>query len=146
MVGHSRNSLNYLATLLLAGSLSVSRQALAADSIKGQVFVGGAPIAASTVTLWTAGTGEPKRLAQTKSSKDGRFELRANSAPGKGTVLLVVAKGGQSTARKASVADNPAIALMVLLGTPVPKTLTVNELTTVASAFTAAQFIKGGAR
>jgi len=32
---------------------------------------------------------------------------------------------------------------MALLGRPLPSTVTVNELTTVASAFTAAQFIKG---
>jgi hypothetical protein len=145
MVGRGRNLLTYLGRLLLAGGLSVAGHAVAADSIKGRVLVGGAPIAKSTVTLWTASTGEPKQLAQTTMGTDGRFELRAKSAPGKETVLVVVAKGGQSTTNKAAVGDNPAIALMVLLQNPAPKAVTVNELTTVASAFTAAQFIKGSA-
>ena len=32
---------------------------------------------------------------------------------------------------------------MVLLEAPLPRTVTINELTTVASAFAAAQFFKG---
>jgi len=144
MAGNGRNLLVYLRTLLLACGLSVGVHAFAADALKGQVLIGGAPVAKSTVMLWTASAGEPKQLAQTKTGADGRFELRAISAPGKESVLVVVAKGGQPKASKA-VGDNPAIALMVLLGTTWPKTVAVNELTTVASAFTAAQFIKGGA-
>ncbi len=144
MLGTSRNLLTHLGSLLLAGSLSVGGQAAAADSMKGQVLVGGAPVAKSTVTVWTASVGEPQQVAQAKTGADGRFEFRAINAPGKDSVLVVVAKGGQPKANKA-VGDNPAIALMVLLGSPLPKTVTINELTTVASAFTAAQFIKGGA-
>jgi hypothetical protein len=143
MVGSRQNLRTYLGRLLFVGSIAVAGHALAADSIKGQVLIGGAPVARSTVRLWTASTGEPKQLAQTTTGTDGRFEFRAKSALGKDTVLVVVAKGGQPTASKAAGGDNPAIALMVLLGTTVPKKVTVNELTTVASAFTAAQFIKG---
>ncbi len=137
-------SRTYLGSLLFACCLLVAGQTFAADNIKGQVLLGGAPVAKSTVTLWTASPGEPKQVAQTKTGADGRFEFRATSAPGKDSVLVLVAKGGQPKASKAS-GDNPAIALMLLLGTPLPKTVTVNELTTVASAYTAAQFIKGGA-
>ncbi len=133
----------HLGSLLFASSLSLATLALAADSVKGQVLVGGAPVAKSTVTLWTASGGEPKQVAQTKTGTDGRFEFRAIGAAGKDTVLVVVAKGGQPKASK-TFGDNPAIALMVLLGSPAPKTVTVNELTTVASAFTAAQFINEG--
>jgi len=142
MVGNSRKLCTYLGPLLFAGSFLVAGQIFAADSIKGQVLVGGATVAKSTVTLWTASTGEPKQLGQTKTGADGRFEFRAIGAPGK-DVLVLVAKGGQPKASKAG-GDNPAIALMLLLETPLPKTVTINELTTVASAFTAAQFIKGG--
>ncbi len=144
MVGITRNILSFLGSLLFAATLSVTGQAVAAESMKGQVLVGGAAVAKSTVTLWTASPGEPKQVAQTKTGADGRFEFRAIRAPGKDSVLVLVVKGGQPNASKAS-GDNPAIALMLLLGTPLPKTVTVNELTTVASAFTAAQFIKGGA-
>ena len=62
--------------VLLAGAAS------AADSIKGQVLGGGAPIAKSTVTLWEASAGAPKQLGQTKTNDDGRFEVRAKGASG----------------------------------------------------------------
>ncbi|MGO8969543.1 MAG: hypothetical protein ACLQDQ_08225 [Myxococcaceae bacterium] len=143
MLGSRTNVLTCVGSLLFAGSLLLAGPTFAADSLKGQVLVGGAPVAKATVTVWTASAGEPKQVAQTKTAADGRFEFRAITAPGKDSVLVVVAKGGQPKASKA-VGDNPAIALMVLLGSPVLKTVTINELTTVASAFTAAQFIKGG--
>ena len=38
---------------------------------------------------------------------------------------------------------NPSIALMAILGTTLPKRVTINELTTVASVWTGAQFLKG---
>ena len=117
-------------------------QASAATSLKGQVLVGKAPLAKSTVTLWAASAGAPKQLAQGRTGNDGRFALNAAGAPGKDAILYLIAKGGQPTAAKGG-GDNPTIALMTLLGTSRPKTVTVNELTTVASAFTAARFING---
>ncbi len=59
-------------------------------------------------------------------------------------MLYLVAKGGTPKAGGARAA-NDALALMSVLGTSLPKTVTVNELTTVASAFTAARFINGEA-
>ena len=55
--------------------------AAAADSVKGQVLGGGAPIAQSTVTLWAASADAPKQLAQTKTDNEGRFEVRITGAP-----------------------------------------------------------------
>jgi hypothetical protein len=132
----------FVVAALAVSSLLLGLPASAADSVKGQVLGGGAPIAKSTVTLWAASASEPKQLAQTQTGADGRFELRAGGAPGKDAVLYLVAKGGQPTASKRS-GDNPGIVLMALLGTSLPKTVTVNELTTVASTFTAARFING---
>jgi hypothetical protein len=116
--------------------------ASAAYSLKGQVLGAGAPIANSTVTLWAASAGAPRQLAQGRTGKDGRFALSTAGAPSKDAILYLVAKGGQPAANKAS-GDNPAIALRSLLGTSRPKTVTVNELTTVASTFTAARFLEG---
>lgn len=96
----------------------------------------------ATSTLFAAGSGAPKQLAQTRSGADGRFALRAGGAPGTGEVLYVVAKGGTPAAKK-SGGNNPVIALMSVLEPIPPKSLTINELTTVASVFTAAQFING---
>src|SRR5271157_1019280 len=126
---------------LAVSSLLLAGQASAADSIKGQVLGGGAPIAKSTVTLWEASAGAPKQLGQTKTTDDGRFEVKAKGAHSDG-ILYLVATGGVPKAGKAS-GDNPAIALLSVLGSNPPTNVTINELTTVASAFTNARFISG---
>jgi hypothetical protein len=117
--------------------------AAAAGALKGQVLGGGAPIAGSTVTLWAASDGAPKQLAQTKSGADGRFTFAGAAAP-QGASLYLVAKGGQATANKSS-SDNPAIALMTVLGAKPPAQVAINEFTTVASVWTHAQFVDGTA-
>jgi hypothetical protein len=124
-------------------SLALAGQAFAADSIKGQVLLGAAPIAKSTVTLWEASAAAPKQLAQSKTNDDGRFEVRIKGAHGD-AVLYLVASGGVPKASKAG-GDNPALVLLAVLQSNPPASVTINELTTVASAFTAARFINGGA-
>ena len=93
--------------------------AAAAVRIAGQIQAGGGPLASSTVTFWAASASEPKQLAQAKSGNDGRFELRTAETPGKDVVLYVVAKGGVATVKKGS-GDNPAIALLTVLGNKPP--------------------------
>ncbi|MFY9843946.1 MAG: hypothetical protein WA718_12115 [Terriglobales bacterium] len=122
-------------TLFLAGG------AFAADTIKGQVLGGGAPIAKSTVTLWEASAAAPKQIAQVKTSDDGRFEVRIKGAHGD-AVLYLVASGGEPKASKGK-GDSTAVVLLSVLGSEPPANVVVNELTTVASAFTAARFING---
>jgi hypothetical protein len=112
-----------------------------AGQLRGQVLGGGAPVANSTVTLWVASAAAPRQLGQTRTGADGRFALNA-AAPGKDTILYLVAKGGTPAANKAG-GNNPAIGLISVLGTKAPARVTINELTTVASAFTAARFING---
>ena len=131
-----------LGTLLVAGVLSAG-QAFAADNIKGQVLLGGAPVAKSTVTLWEAGDAAPKQLDQTKASDDGRFDIRVKGAHGD-AVLYLISAGGTPKAGKTG-GDNPSVVLLSILGSKPPQQVVVNELTTVASAFTAARFINGEA-
>jgi hypothetical protein len=126
--------------IFLAGFLSMN--AAVAATLKGRVLGAGAPIAGSTVTLWAASPGAPKQLAQVHTGVDGRFALNASSAAGKDRILYLVATGGIPSANKAG-GSNPGIALMTVLGATLPETVTVNELTTVASAFTAARFMNG---
>ncbi len=133
----------FLLEALLVASAFSTGQAFAADGIKGQVLLGGAPIAKSTVTLWEAGEAAPKQLDQAKSNDDGRFDVHAKGAHGDG-ILYLIAAGGVPTASKTG-GDNPAVVLLSVLGNKPPQQVVVNELTTVASAFTAARFIKGGA-
>ena len=144
MLGFNKAQL-MVCTGLIVGLLSfASGPAAAAVSIEGQVQAGGGPLASSNVTLWAASAGEPKQLAQTTSGSDGRFELRSADTPGNDVVLYVVAKGGIATVKKGS-GDNPAIALLTVLGNTPPAKIVINELTTVASTFTSARFIKGEA-
>jgi hypothetical protein len=124
-----------LCHLLLAG------QAFAAASIKGQVQGGGAPIAKSTVTLWEASADAPKQLAQTKSDDDGRFEVRAQGAHND-SLLYLVATGGVPKVGKTD-GDNPAIALLTVVGSNPQPIVVINEMTTIASVWTGAQFLDG---
>jgi len=131
-----------LSALVATSVLSLS-SALAAERIKGQVLGAGTPIANSTVMLFAATAGAPKQLAQGKTGADGGFTLAA-PAPGKDATLYLVARGGTPAANKAG-GENPAIALMSAVGGKAPATVTINEMTTVASVWTHAQFLDGTA-
>jgi hypothetical protein len=133
------------AMLLTAGWLGcVCSPAAAGVRIEGQVQVGGAPLANSTVTLWTASAGDSKQLAQTQSGSDGQFVLVTQETLANDSVLYLVAKGGVATINKSS-RDNPAIALLAVLGNTPPAKVVINEMTTVASVWTTAQFLDGAA-
>ena len=113
-----------------------------ADTIEGQVLGAGAPIAKSTVTLWSASADAPKQLAQTQTGDDGRFTLNAEGSPV--GILYLIAKRGEPDANKGG-GDNPAIALLSVLGSKPPAHVVINEFTTVASVWTNAQFLDGNA-
>jgi len=137
--GVSMGRMFFLA-LALCGLWGAS--AAAAEGVNGKVVVAGAPLANATVTLWAASSGAPRQLAQGRTGADGAFALTTAGASGKDGVVYIVAMGGEATARKGG-GNNTAIALMGLLRNPLPSSITINELTTVASAFTAARFLKG---
>jgi hypothetical protein len=141
-MNHEIHNKNLTLAALAAVTLFITGSAFAADSIKGQVLGGNAPIAKSTVTLWEASADAPKQISQTKTSDDGKFEVRTKGAHSD-AVLYLVASGGVPKASKAS-GDNPAIVLLAVVGNSPPASVTINELTTVASAFTNARFISGG--
>ena len=56
--------------------------------------------------------------------------------------LYLVAKGGKAAADK-SGGENPAIALLTVVGSKAPAQVTINEFTTIASVWTHNQFIDG---
>src|SRR5262249_37767924 len=58
--------------------------------------------------------------------------------------LYLVAKGGEAAVNRGS-GDNPAIALLTVLGNTPPAKVVINEMTTVASVWTHAQFLDGTA-
>ena len=139
LIKHSLPALAVAAAFLFASGCSTCHQcksettARSSGEIEGHVLIAGKAVPGATVTLYAAGEGAPTQVAQARTTANGEFELDAKSAP-KGSVFYLVAKG-----------PNEAVALMSLLGTPLPGKVTVNELTTVASTFTAARFINGEA-
>src|SRR5262249_51008847 len=135
-----------MATMLLAvGMLGYACvPATAAVRIEGQVQAGGGPLANSTVTLWAASAGEPRQLAQARTNNDGRFEFGSQGTLGADVILYVIAKGGEAAVNK-GVGDNPAAALLAVLGNTPPPQVVINEMTTVASVWTHAQFLDGTA-
>ena len=137
---HKANTLIALAV----ASLLLGGPAAAAESLKGEVLGGGAPIADSTVTLWAAGEGAPKELGRARTDAEGRFDLGLDHSHGGDAHLYLVAQGGRATASKAS-GDNPAIALLAVLGAKPPAKVVINEMTTIASVWTHNQFIEGTA-
>ena len=130
--------------VLAIGSLVSAMPALAALGLDGQVLGGGVPVANSTVTLWAATSGAPAQLGQAKTGADGRFTIDGAAAPAKDASVYLVARGGTPAASKAD-GDNPAIALLAVLGSKAPAKVTINEMTTVASVITHNQFIDGTA-
>ena len=128
--------------LLVVSLLCGAGSAFAADVIEGRVLGGGLPIANSTVTLWAATADPPKQLAQAKTDESGGFEIRAGEAQSD-VVLYLVATGGEPKAQGSG--DNPAIALMTVVGSKPPHNVVINEMTTIASVITHSQFIDGTA-
>jgi|SRR5271166_3077658 len=133
-----------LAFGILAFLGSACGAAKAAVRIDGLVQAGGGPVANSTVTLWAASEGEPKQLAQAKTDGDGQFDLGADETPGPGVSLYLIAKGGAPSVNKGG-GDNPTLVFLSVLGRAPPARVVVNEMTTIASVWTNAQFLDGAA-
>ena len=112
---------------ILLFTLAFAQVRAMAAELAGNVQGAGLPIAGSTVTLYAAGTGAPQQLAQGKTDDNGAFNLNVDQTSAD-SVLYLVAKGGTPKAAEAK-GPNDAIALMTVLGTSLPKTVTVNELT-----------------
>ena len=101
-----------------------------------------APIARATVALWAASADAPAKLSETQSDANGHFALPFAGAPTGASSLYLLATGGVPAASPAG-GNNPAIALLTVLGTTPPANVVVNEFTTVASIWTGNQFIDG---
>jgi sugar lactone lactonase YvrE len=134
----------FILVAVLAAATVFGASSARAQPIDGVVQGGGGPIANATVTLWAAGQGAPRKLAETSTRDDGGFALAGVPQAADGAVLYLVAQGGQPKVGGGSGA-NDAIGLMATLGAKPPARVVVNELTTIASVWTAAQFLDGTA-
>lgn len=133
-------TVNVAALVFSVALASVS--AFAAERIEGRVEAGGAPISGADVTLWLAGQGASLKLAEAKTNSDGSYDMGFAEGNDDGGVLYLIAAGGKSKLTSGN-GPNPATTLMATLGTTAPKRVTINELTTVASVWTGAQFLSG---
>ena len=86
---------------------------------KKGVADGGQPIANSTVTLWAASAGAPTATGADAHRSRWRLHAQFNRRTRKDATLYLIAKGGQPTAN-AQGGDNPAIALMTVMGSNLP--------------------------
>jgi len=129
------------AILFFSGSLMVS-QVSDVDRLEGRVMGAGGPIGDSEVTLWETTSEAPRRISETRTNSNGSFELSFTDKNAETGVFYLIARGGVA---KDGGEPNPAITLMATLGKELPERVTVNELTTIASVYTAAQFLHEGA-
>jgi hypothetical protein len=134
-----------IAVIMAVGMLGwACGPAAAAMRIEGQVQAGGGAVARSTVILWAASAGAPARLAQAQTDADGRYVISVGQVPSGAVSLYLIATGGVPAVNKAA-GNNPAIALIAVLGGKPAARAMINEMTTVASVWTNAQFLDGTA-
>src|SRR5215831_8931222 len=106
-------------------ALTVSAQ----SGLTGRVQAGGKAVAGSTVTLFAATASAPARLGEAKTDAKGAFQLSPGATPA-GAVLYLVARGGTPEAGP-DRGNNDGLAFLAILGATPPKSVTVNEFTTV---------------
>ncbi|MGZ4302718.1 MAG: hypothetical protein ACXVR9_12870 [Gaiellaceae bacterium] len=128
-------------------SVTAQRAELDAETafaIAGQVLAGGGRVEGATVTLWAATAVAPVQLGRAATGADGRFTISSAAASAKDASLYLIAEGGKSSADRTD-GDNDSMALMTVLGDTPPANVVINELTTIASVWTHAQFVDGAA-
>ncbi len=134
----------WFSILAIAATVTLLAGPASAQQIEGRVLGGGAPIANAKVALFAASSDGSVQLSQTQSGADGHFTLPSTRVPGGEIILYLLATGGEPTANKGS-GNNPNIALLAVLGPTEPAKVTINEMTTIASVWTHAQFLDGTA-
>jgi hypothetical protein len=128
------------------GAASASPSPVAAVSLKGVVHGGQYPVSGSTVTVYQVGSGSAPSgvLVSTTTDANGDFNFASLDCPTASTLTYIVASGGNPGL--ATGTNNSAINLMAVLGAcgSVPSSIVINEVTTVAAAYTLGNFIGPG--
>lgn len=122
--------------LALAGllALGVSSAGAATRTVAGKVESGNRILAGVQVKAYRSGgaNGKPKLLAAGRTNRGGKFRLRVRE-PRNGDAVVYMTVGRRG-----------AIQLAATLGSaPLPGRVVIDELTTAATGFAFAQFIKG---
>ena len=93
------------------------------------------------MTLYAAGTIISETLGCDTTDSEGNFSIKF-SRPSESGIIYAIARGGTPRGKRS---PNDAIALLTVIGEVDgrPDSVTLNELTTVASVWTNAQFLSG---
>lgn len=129
-------------TALTVATTLIAFSAVAQERLAGQVVVGGSPISGAVVTAWQAGSDASRQLASGTTDQQGTFALSISDSVGDDAVIYLVAEGGEAASSTGS-GPNAATTLMALIGSASATNVTINELTTIASVWAAAQFLDG---
>ena len=123
-----------LTAAVLAGGAASPAAALR-SVLSGAVRTGAAPLRGSSVALFAAGSAAPRRLGTAVTGARGDFRISYVRPGGNGVLYVVATGGGRAVGR--------AVQLLTVAGSVAQplSTVTVNELTTVGSAYALAQFV-----
>ena len=103
--------------------------------MKGTVQSGGTtkthPLGGVIVTLYEATADAPRTVGTAKTGADGKFSLDASRTASDSIFYATATLGG-------------GLQLSTIVGPKIPASITINELTTVAAAFSMAQFTQNG--
>lgn len=132
-----------LTTLLAGCSSSDNSEKVDGQSIQGLLLSGGVPIVSATVSVYSSSEGNGVEALGVGNSNDtGAFEFNYNTPKDAAGVVYVTSKGGHLASQSQDLPASLVLA-SVLGAAPEAGSITINELTTVASAFALAQFIDG---
>ena len=135
----NRNLKLKITRILLAGAaifLTANRVSSAnPTSLSGVVQTGGTtssePLANVNVTLFEATAEQPTALGQTTTDASGQFSIRYTRGTSD-TIFFIQADVGEG------------VKFVTILGSSLPASVTLNELTTVAASYSMAQFYRTG--
>lgn len=128
------------ALIWLASVASTSLAARHKSVIEGTVLSSDIPVVSSTVTLYsTSDSRGLKAMGRARTDANGAFTLRYTVPTDPNSVVFLTSKGGRLSSGQR--VPRPFTLAVVIGPSPYAETVTLNELTTVASAFSMAQFI-----
>lgn len=124
-----------LASVLVVTSAVATAAPSGAATLRGAVSTGAGlgawAIAGADVTVYEVRRNGPQALASATTDVGGKFAVTVSVANA-GDILYAIARHG------------PAVELMTVIGTALPPSIAINEMTTVGAAYAMAQLFRNG--
>ena len=130
-----------------SGRSHLQGQSGALASLEGRVVAAGKPLAGASVTIYGGAVRAATELGHTAASSTGQFRI-SYTRPDNGVIYVLA---GPTTSTRANPATSPLLLAAVVgvvgaaggVAPHVVTSVTVNELTTVATSVALAQFVDG---